>query len=396
MESTPVLLQWLASTSPSTFLSLSHASLYLLGSVGVLFFKFPQAHAYPAMLSLALKVLPITNIYMALQPPPSRHTANSSSSRFSFELVQRIAAPNDCVFGEGLLNLESEATLHVTMSAEAQGLHRQLLVGPGTQAALLRLTAACRLLHSQHTAKQKQRQQGNCSSAHMGMAGASSRRCNRSSKPRNGGNPSCSSSSQTSNRSACQSAQDEAASLLLPPDHELVIVQCGERSVAALEAVMKKDCSRVDFASQISCCVCVLGESADARWQKPAALHVSGEPSCLGSAAGLQLLLEVIGLLVAEGNCTGTVQIDAFQLLLSSVTGVTEAEKRVFLAARGGLLVQVLRLGLQADWERQQQQQLEGVVDLEKGTMVDSALRTMAMLVAENLAAPSYGETGKL
>ena len=229
------------------------------------------------------------------------------------------------------------------------------------------------------------------------MAGASSHRCK----------PSCSSSRQSSSRAAGRSAQDEAADLLLPPDHQLMVTQFGERPVAALETYMEKDLSRVNFASQIRCCAGVLGESADARWQQPAvsnlimhgtevtpaALHASVETSCLGSAAGLQLLLEVNGLLVAEGDLTAAVQIQAFDLLLNSITGVTEAERRIFLAARGGLLVKVLQLGLQADWERkQQQQQLEGVVDPDKGTMAASILTSMAMLVGEKLAAPCYGE----
>ena len=414
MESTPVLLQWLASSSPSTFLSLALASWYLLDSVGLLFLRFPQAHAYPAMLSLALKVLPVTNTYIALQPPSSRRAANSSS-RSSFEALRCTAARMNCLFSTGLLNL-SDATLQsATMSGEARGLRTQLLVGPATQAALLRLTAACRLLHSQHTAKQKQRQQRSCRSTDMGTAGTSSHSHSRSNKPRGGRSPSCSSSSQSNNSSAGQSAQDDAASLLLPPDHGVMVAQFGERSVAALEAYMRTEGTGVDFAfaRQIVQCVHVLGGSADACWEQrqlrasneissraevtPAALHASVEPFCLASAAGLQLLLEVIALLVAEGYRTGAVM-EAFGLLLNSVAGVTEAERRVFLSARGGLLVKVFQLGLQADWERQQQQQqqLQGVVDTEEGTMVLALLKVMAMFGAENRAAPCDGETGRL
>ena len=396
MESTPVLLQWLASSSPSTFLSLSLASWYLLDSVGLLFFRFPQAHAYPAMLSLALKVLPITS-YMASQPPPFRRAANSSS-RSSLEALRRAAARINCLFSRGLLNL-SNATLHATMSAEAWVLRTQLLVGPATQAALLRLTAACRLLHLQHTAKQKQRQQRSCRSTDMGMAGAGSRSYNRSNKPRGGSSASCSSFSQGSNSSPGQSAQDEAANLLLPPDHQLMVAQLGDHSVAASEVYMRTDGSEVDpsFARHIVQCVYVLGGSADACWKQrqlrasnkasqraevtPAALHASVEPFCLGSAAGLQLLLEVIGLLVADGNRIGAV-IEAFDLLLNSLAGASEAERRVFLTARGGLLVRVLQLGLQADWKKQQQQ-LKGVVETEKGAMVISILKVMAVFGAE-------------
>ena len=289
----------------------------------------------------------------------------------------------------------SDATLHATMSAEARGLRTQLLLGPGTDAALLQLTAACQSLHSQHTAKQKQRQRGNCSSADAGTAGPSSRSYSRSSKSRGGSRPSCSYPSPTS-------AQGEAASLLLPPDHQLMVAQFGERSVAALEAYLKTECTGTDFTRHIACCVDVLGESAEARWEQqpprasneisrrsfvaPAALHKSVDTSCLGSAAGLQLLLEVIGLLVAEGNHTGAV-IEACALLLNSATGVTEAERRVFLAARGELLVQVFQLGLQ-----QQQQQCQGAVEMAKGIVVFSILKTMALLVA----GPCNGEIGEV
>ena len=381
MESTPVLLQWLASISPSTFLSLSQASWYLLDTVGMLFKTFPQAHAYPAMLSLALKVVPITSTYIAMQPPPYRHAANSSSSRLSFEALRCSAARNNGLFGTGLLHLMSDTALHGTMSAEAQGLRTKLLVGPGTEPALLRLTAACRSLHSQHTANQKQRTRR---SARRNMAGASSH------------------SRLHSNSSAGNSAQEEAASLLLQPDHQLMVAQLGEPSVAAFEAYLKTE--RSGIAKHIAHCVDVLAESAGACREQlqlrnpyeanqltdvtPAALHVSVEPFCLGSAAGLQLLLEGIGLLIAEGNGTKAVT-DAFDLLLKSVTGVTEAERRVFLAARGGLLVQVFQLGLQADGERQQQQQLEGVMETEKGIMVFFILKIMAIMVA----APCNGET---
>ena len=398
MESTPVLLQWLASTRPPTFLSLSLASWCLLGSVGELFFKFPQAHAYPAMLSLALKIVPITNTYIAMQPTPSRHAANSSSSQPSFEALQRTAAQCNCWFGIRLLHLMSLETLHATMSPAAKGLRRQLLVGPGTQAALLRVTAACGSLHLQHTTRQKER---SCRSADMGTTGASSHSHSRSNKPRGGSSASCSSSSQSSNSSAGRSAQDEAADLLLPPDHQLMVAQFGVPSVAALEVGMKAERGHMAFAN-IWWCVDVLRESADTRWPpgqpvgangvflEPegtlAALHASVEPFCLGSAAGLQVLLEVIGLLVAEGDRTGGMQSQAYLLLLHSIAGATEAERRVFLAARGGLLVQVLRLGLQAEWEREQRQQLEGVVKPHKCARATNISNIMGMLVVGNPA----------
>ena len=389
MESTPALLQWLANIRPPAFLLLSRATWYLLGSVALLFFRFPQAHAYPAMLSVALKVLPITSTYMALQPPSSRRAANSSSSRSSFDALRYTAARNNFLFGVGLLNPMSDAALHATMSAEARDLRTQLLVGPGTESALLRLTAACRSLHSQHTVKQKQQQQGNYSSADMDTAGASSR----SNKARRG--------------SSCATfAQEQAAILLLPPDHEPMVVQFGECSVAAIEAFMKTECSGVDFpiASQLASCLNCLREPAEVCWQQrqsaasnqmfydpestPAALHASIEPFCLGSVAGLQLLLETIGLLVAEGTHTGTGLVEAFGLLSDSVTGVTEAERRVFLTARGGLLVQVLRLGLQVDWGWELQQPEEKG----RGSLAVSVLRVMGMLVAEDSGVSCYGE----
>ena len=176
-----------------------------------------------------------------------------------------------------------------------------------------------------------------------------------------------------------------------------MVARFGERSVAVFQAYME---TGRGFAMQIAHCLDVLGESTAARWQPstfneispqtgitPAAQHASVEPHCLGSAAGLQLLLEVIGLLVAEGDRTGAVQ-EAFDLLVNSVETSIEAERRVLLTARGGLLVKVFQLGLQTDWERQQQQ-LEGVVERDKGIMVYFMLRTMSVLVG----APSNGET---
>ena len=402
MDSTPLLLQWLATSSPPTFLSLSQTSWCLLDSVGTLFFTFPQAHAYPAMLSLALKVMPITNTYIALPPPPSERAAKGSSFRSSCETLRLMAARYHCLFGTGLLDLMPDTTLHAAIPAEAQGLRTQLLVGPGTESALLRLTAACRSLHSQHTAKQKELQQQSCRSADMGTTRASSRNHSRSHKPKTGSSTSC---SNPSNSSVSSAAQDEAASLLLPPDHQLMVAQFGECSVAALEAYWKEEGSELNFSTveQIAHYVGVLGKSAEARSERPAfneihrrtevtpaAAHASAEPPCLGSAAGLQLLLEVIGLLVAEGDCTGAVQIKTFDLLFKSVAAITPAERQVFLTARGGLLVQVFQLGLQADWERHQQLQLEGLVETEEGTMVFSMLKTMATLVSET---PCNGET---
>ena len=402
MESTPLLLQWLATTSPPTFLPVSKTSWCFLGSVVLLLLQFPQAHAYPAMLSLALKVLPITNTYIALQPPPCTRAANSSSSRSSFEAMRLAATRCMVMFSTGLLNLKS---CFAPMPAEADGLRMQLLVGPGTEPALLQLTAACRSLHSQHTAKQRKCRR----SADMGMAGASSRRHSRSSKPRGESSSSCSSTSQSSNRVAGQSAKEEAASLLLPPDHQLMEAQCGERSVAAIEAFMRSAASPVEFYKHIGWCVDVLGESAVARWEQrqstemlhipestPAALHASAQLFCLGSAAGLQLLLEALGLLIAEGNHTGPLLHSVYRLLISSILHVTKAERRVFLAARGGLLVQVLQLGLQADWEGQQQQ-LEGVMEVgKKGAMVFCVWQVVSMLVADSPAVATHGETGEV
>ena len=320
------------------------------------------------------------------------------------------------MFGMGLLRLTSASKLHVAMSAESQGLRTQLLVGSGTEAALLLLTAACRSLHTQYTANQTQHRQRKCSSADMCTAVASNSHSH-SNKPRTGNGPSCSRPSQSSNRVAGRSAQDEAATLVLPPDHQLMVAHFGEPAVAASEAIMKEESGPVAFAKYIGGCLEGLRESADTRWQHrqpaasietfhepeatPAALHAPVEPFCLASAAGLQLLLEVMGLLVADDYRTGTALMQAYDLLLSSIMGVTEAERQVFLAARGGLLVQVLRVGLQANGEReqQQQQQLEGVVEADKGAMILDILNITAMLVAESPAAPgerAIGETGGL
>ena len=95
----------------------------------------------------------------------------------------------------------------------------------------------------------------------------------------------------------------------------------------------------------------------------------------LRSAPGMQLLLELLALLVAEAEGEFPVTM-CLQLLERVMAGAPKAEKQAFLSAGGALLVQVLGLVVQAAMEAQQQKQ---------GVQQEERERAMVTGVAANV-----------
>ena len=249
------MLQWLLQHQPPHFITQATTLWKLLRALGTVWAAASQVQSSSPLLSLAVQVMPIGQAYMQLQVPTPGEAAtgdassnrNSSSSRqstkASFETLQKAISRYQSLVMTNILFSEFYRVgwLQGPLPAVVQALQKQLLFGPASHVAAVKLTAACRYLHDKHG---KSHQQQRHQQQRGGRRRASSSRVTSSSWSRSGsdGGQGSSSSSSTSSSSRhvpdriseeCL-AKESASSILLPPDHELIAAVLGENAVATV------------------------------------------------------------------------------------------------------------------------------------------------------------------
>ena len=438
------MLQWLLQEQPPHFITQAITLWMLLRAVGRVWSEASNLQFSPPMLSLAVQVMPISQAYMQLQVPAPGEAAtsdtssnsstrsNSQSTRASFETLQKAISDYQGLVMGAVLFTECDrerGRLREPLPADVEALQKQLLFGPASHVAAMKLTAACRYLHAKHSRrlekKKQERRQQRQQQQQQQRSGY--RRAPRSSSSNGGGQGSTNSSSNSRhgfNRASAATAAAEAClakesafAVPLFPDHEPMAAVLGENAVATFCRAMDAGGSaKGGLMVQIKACIDILGgvgrslgvydgiptapaarassqqqvmQSAPRSGAGAGASSGGGSSSSRGRGSGgssstnssggasnttssssasggwnsamltsapcLQLLLELLALLVAEGELRVVAM--CVDLLDSVLTGAPKAERRVFISARGGLLVKVLGLVVQAAKEQQQQQQ---------------------------------------
>ena len=369
-------------------------------------------------------------------------SSSSRSTKASLETLRNAIMRYQGIVMTAVLFSECDRVkgLRAPLPADVEALQKQLLFGPASHVAVVKLTAACRYLHAKHSRMLEKKQQERRQQRQQQRSDC--RRALRSSISNGGGQGSSSSSSNGRhgpNRASAAAAADvcgakeSACAMLLPPDHELMAAVLGENAVATfcraidaggsgmrglmlemiacfdiLAGANEKQGVYDGISTAAAACAssqqqvirsaprsgagassgggsssssrgCGSGGSSSARSSgrggsssmnsSGGASNTTSSSSSSGSGSGgwnsamlrsapcMQLLLELLALLVAEAD--GELQLVAkcVTLLDSVMDGAPKAEKEVFLSARGGLLVQVFGLVVQAAKETQQQQE---------------------------------------
>ena len=439
------------------------------------------------MLSLADQVMPIGQAYTQLQVPApgeaatSNTSSNSSngnsstgsssqSTKANFETLQKAVSCYQYIIMTAVQFREDNriAGLQGPLPADVEALQKQLLFGPVSHVAAVKLTAACRYLHAKHSRRlekqqqerrQQQQQRGGCRRAPRGSSSSAGGQGSSSSTCRQGSN------GASAAAAGVRLAEVTACAMLLPSDHELMAAVLGENAVATIcRDIDARGPASSDLMTEILACMKLLEKKVGVSDGIPTAAAAAGARSqeqmvqsaarsgagasssggssssrgsssgggcssrnsgsggssssrssgrggsssksssgvisstnsssgsgcwnsaMLKSAPGMQLLLELLALLVAEAEGELQTVANCVMLLGKVLTGALEAERWVFLSARGGLLVRVFALVVQVIKETQQQQQQglqqQGVKRARLEMVADTVVHCMLAAVA--------------
>ena len=433
------MLHWLLHHQPPHFITHASTLWQLLLHLGRVWVRASKPlHGCSAMLSLATKVMPIGQAYLQLQVAAPAEAAASdtsdtsnrrssnldSSTRSSSQSIQASYETLQTAITRYQTLVMAAVLVHgsydMQLPADVEALRIQLLFGPVPCVAAVQLTAACRYLQAEHLTRLQQQQ----------------RRGGRRRTPRNQASSSSSSSSsrQVSSRALTAAApaaaaaevclaRESACGLLLPPDHELMAAVLGENAVAAVcRDIHAGFLPRSDLMKEMLTCIYLLGKSvfesvlfsgagagasssgnsrggssssggggrSSSRGSNSSSTSTNSSSSSSGgsictilqTAPGMQLLLELLALLIAESEEELPAVAWCAQLLARVVVGAPKAERRLFLSARGGLLVQVFGLVVHAlRGEEQQGVQQQGGAEGGLEAVISYVLHCMLILV---------------
>ena len=336
MSSGPEVLQWFLEQHPLTFPVESALRLWELAS-GFVGLTKTSSTDEAIQLSLISSFTRLTQAYF-------QHLANPATARaFSSNRLNLLL--HNLAVGQGhmLESLSKILDRRMEVSAKAQELLQEMLQDTAVQqAVMLEFAGGCKCLFE---LMERQGKRGTKSSSRSRSSNTSSNRKPSSGRAAGGG---------AAAPAAGMAYPSSLAELPVVPDHELVAAAAGKAAVVAAYAKvagMQLKASR-PFRALLECMkpsmVIMIEAAAD-----DVRFHAV-------SAADLQLLLELVVLagfaLETEGEATEHV-VGWLGPLTVLMKQMEPAERRVFVSARGDLLLQVLGVLCwaveQQDWQQQ-------------------------------------------